>query len=199
MSKLLQRLSDASKSGVYRTAGSDDILHATNASGLQVARIDLAGAGKDALLARGATRRLAGLVLTDRGVMRSGQDVRCAAGSGRLTSGGYSPTLNRSIGLARLPGAVTDGATVEVRVRELDPIDPNCRWPLRPLPRCSIAQVWKHALADGAKTNTVAKVAFLCGAAGARDLLRRPPAIGGVLVSRGGDVEMVGELEVADA
>ena len=53
MSKLLQRLSDASKSGVYRTARSDDILHATNSSGLQVARIDLAGAaGKEALLAR---------------------------------------------------------------------------------------------------------------------------------------------------
>jgi hypothetical protein len=53
MSKLLQRLSDASKSGVYRTARGDDILQATQSSGLQVARIELAGAaGKDALLAR---------------------------------------------------------------------------------------------------------------------------------------------------
>ena len=52
MSKLLQRLSDASKSGVYRTARSDDILQATQASGLHVARIELAGAGRDALLAR---------------------------------------------------------------------------------------------------------------------------------------------------
>jgi biotin synthase-related radical SAM superfamily protein len=52
MSKLLQRLSDAAKSGVYRTAHGDDILQATKASGLQVARIDLAGAGKEALLAR---------------------------------------------------------------------------------------------------------------------------------------------------
>ena len=53
MSKLLQRLSDASKSGVYRTSRSDDILDATRGSALQVARIDLAGvAGRDALLTR---------------------------------------------------------------------------------------------------------------------------------------------------
>jgi hypothetical protein len=52
MSKLLQRLSDASKSGVYRTARSDDILQSTHSSGLHVARIDLAGAGKEALLVR---------------------------------------------------------------------------------------------------------------------------------------------------
>ena len=52
MSKLLQRLSDVSKSGVYRTARGDDILQATQASALQVARIDLVGAGREALLAR---------------------------------------------------------------------------------------------------------------------------------------------------
>jgi hypothetical protein len=53
MSKLLQRLSDASKSGVYRTARADEVLDATQGSGLQVARIGLAGAsGKDALLER---------------------------------------------------------------------------------------------------------------------------------------------------
>jgi hypothetical protein len=53
MSKLLQRLSDAAKSGVYRTARTDEILDAARGSGLQVARIELAGTtGKDALLAR---------------------------------------------------------------------------------------------------------------------------------------------------
>jgi barstar (barnase inhibitor) len=51
MSKLLQRLSDASKSGVYRTSRTDEILDATKGSSLQVARIGLAGAaGKDALM-----------------------------------------------------------------------------------------------------------------------------------------------------
>ena len=49
MSKLLQRLSDASKSGVYRTSRSDEILAAARGSTLHVARIDLAAAAdKDA-------------------------------------------------------------------------------------------------------------------------------------------------------
>lgn len=53
MSKLLQRLSDASKSGAYRASRSDEILDATQGSGLMVARISLAGASsRDALMAR---------------------------------------------------------------------------------------------------------------------------------------------------
>jgi len=53
MSKLLQRLSDPAKSGVYRTARSDDILAALRGSNLTLARVDVAGAtGKEALLAR---------------------------------------------------------------------------------------------------------------------------------------------------
>jgi hypothetical protein len=53
MSKLLQRLSDATKSGVYRASRTDEILAATHGSGLHVARIDLGGAAaKEALLAR---------------------------------------------------------------------------------------------------------------------------------------------------
>ena len=53
MSKLLQRLSDASKSGVYRTSRTDEILDATRGSALHVARIDVSGAiGKEALLSR---------------------------------------------------------------------------------------------------------------------------------------------------
>ena len=51
--KLLQQLSDASKSGVYRTPRADDVLAAMHGGALRVARIDLAGAaGKDALIAR---------------------------------------------------------------------------------------------------------------------------------------------------
>ena len=53
MSKLLQRLSDAAKSGVYKTTRTDEILAATRGSALHVARVDLAGAkDKDAVLAR---------------------------------------------------------------------------------------------------------------------------------------------------
>lgn len=73
--------------------------------------------GKAALAAATAYRQLLGLVLLDRGVMRGHQRVRCAAGAGEITSGGYSPTLNRSIALARLPAAVAPGSAVEVDVR----------------------------------------------------------------------------------
>ena len=53
MSKLLQRLSDASRSGVYRAPRTDDVLDAARGSALRVARVDLAGAaGKEALLER---------------------------------------------------------------------------------------------------------------------------------------------------
>ena len=53
MSKLLQRLSDAAKSGVYKTSRIDEILAATRGSGLRVARIGLSGAkDRDAVLAR---------------------------------------------------------------------------------------------------------------------------------------------------
>jgi len=53
VSKLLQRLSDASRSGVYRTSRTDEILDATRGSALHVARIDLAGAtAKEALIGR---------------------------------------------------------------------------------------------------------------------------------------------------
>lgn len=53
MSKLLQRLSDASRSGVYRARHDRDIRDALRGSTLQVARVDLAGAAaKEALLGR---------------------------------------------------------------------------------------------------------------------------------------------------
>jgi hypothetical protein len=50
MGKLLQRLSDASKSGVYRTSRTDEILAATRGSTLRVVRIGLAGAADKAVL-----------------------------------------------------------------------------------------------------------------------------------------------------
>ena len=53
MSKLLARLSDAARSGVYAASGVQDILDATRGSELRVARIDLEGvADKGALLER---------------------------------------------------------------------------------------------------------------------------------------------------
>ena len=50
MGKLLQRLSDASKSGVYRARKVDDILDAARGSAIKVARIGLADASDKAEL-----------------------------------------------------------------------------------------------------------------------------------------------------
>ena len=73
--------------------------------------------GKEALAARPVERQLTGFVLTDRGVMRSHQPVRAGDGRGEITSGGFGPTLNRSIALGRVPQAVRPGDDIEVEVR----------------------------------------------------------------------------------
>jgi aminomethyltransferase len=72
--------------------------------------------GRSALAAPPAWQQL-GAVLLDRGVMRAHQAARTPAGAGTITSGGFAPTLNRSIALARLPPAVKTGDLVEVEVR----------------------------------------------------------------------------------
>ncbi|CAG1008715.1 aminomethyltransferase [Burkholderiales bacterium] len=75
--------------------------------------------GKAALLASPPSRRLAGLLLLDGGgVLRAHQRVHTPRGDGEITSGTFSPTLSRSIALARLPEGVADGDVVEVEVRD---------------------------------------------------------------------------------
>ena len=75
--------------------------------------------GKAALVAHPPQRQLAGLLLQEKGgVLRAHQPVRTAHGDGEITSGTFSPTLQRSIALARLPGAVAAGDTVKVVVRD---------------------------------------------------------------------------------
>ncbi|GHU01009.1 aminomethyltransferase [Betaproteobacteria bacterium] len=74
--------------------------------------------GRSALEAHPPTRQVLGLVLLeDKGVLRAHMKVVTAAGAGEITSGGFSPTLEKSIALARLPLACTAGETVEVEVR----------------------------------------------------------------------------------
>jgi len=74
--------------------------------------------GKDALLSNPATQKLYGLVLQDRGVLRGHQKVQTDNGSGEITSGSFSPTLNQSIALARLPAEVKVGDQVQVEIRD---------------------------------------------------------------------------------
>jgi aminomethyltransferase len=74
--------------------------------------------GKAALLARKPARELTGLVLSGGGVLRGRQKVHTALGDGEITSGGFAPTLGRSIALARLPTGTAPGSTVQVEVRD---------------------------------------------------------------------------------
>ncbi|MBG6612381.1 glycine cleavage system protein T, partial [Pseudomonas aeruginosa] len=70
----------------------------------------------DAQTAAGDQPKLVGLVLEERGVLRAHQVVRVAGiGEGEITSGSFSPTLNKSIALARVPAATGDRAEVEIR------------------------------------------------------------------------------------
>ncbi len=77
--------------------------------------------GRAALAAQkqaGVTRKLVGLLLEDRAVLRSHQKVMVAnVGEGEVTSGTFSPTLQRSIGLARVPAQTGDRCEVEIRGR----------------------------------------------------------------------------------
>jgi aminomethyltransferase len=70
-------------------------------------------------LAEGLERKLVGLVLEGRGVLRPGQSVLTETGEGATTSGGFSPTLQRAIALARVPMAAADGCEVEIRGKRL--------------------------------------------------------------------------------
>ncbi len=74
--------------------------------------------GRQALAALQPARQFVGLVLLDRGVLRSHQKVFAPQGEGETTSGSFSPTSNKSIALARLPVGVELGDTVEVEIRD---------------------------------------------------------------------------------
>ena len=77
--------------------------------------------------AAGVPMKLVGLVLEDRGVLRGHQRVVLPAADlaatdpaagpveGEVTSGSFSPTLQRSIALARVPRAATGRVLVDVR------------------------------------------------------------------------------------
>jgi aminomethyltransferase len=73
--------------------------------------------GRAALGRRPPARRLMGLKLLERGVLRSHMKVRTAHGEGETTSGTFSPTLGAAIALARLPLACAPGERAEIEVR----------------------------------------------------------------------------------
>jgi aminomethyltransferase len=78
-------------------------------------------AALEAIRADKSKRRFVGLLLEDKGVLRNHQRVVVeGVGEGEITSGGYSPTIGRSIALARVPAGDYDRAQVEVRGKLLN-------------------------------------------------------------------------------
>ena len=64
----------------------------------------------------GPAEKFVGLVLEDKGVLRNHQRVVVeGAADGEVTSGSFSPTLGRSIALARVPSMTGEACQVEVR------------------------------------------------------------------------------------
>ena len=75
--------------------------------------------GRGALERDGQRHQFLGLLLTGTGgVLRAHQKVKTATGEGETTSGTFSPTLGKSIALARLPADAKPGDTVHVIVRD---------------------------------------------------------------------------------
>lgn len=74
--------------------------------------------GRAALTAQkeaGDQPKLVGLVMTEKGVLRTGQKVVVNGEEGIITSGTFSPTLGHSIAMARVPRSIGDTCEVEMR------------------------------------------------------------------------------------
>jgi aminomethyltransferase len=69
----------------------------------------------EAELAEGLRQSFVGLVLLDKGVLRNHLRVVTGRGDGEITSGSYSPTLQKSIAMARVPAGVSGQVEVEMR------------------------------------------------------------------------------------
>jgi len=69
---------------------------------------------------QGAKSKLVGLILEDKGIMRSGYAVKIKGSTetGTITSGSFSPTLEKSIALARVPTTFKGECAVDIRGRD---------------------------------------------------------------------------------
>ena len=69
--------------------------------------------------ADGVKRVMVGLIMDDKGVLRHGQRVATPAGDGVILSGGFSPTIGKSIAFARVPAGSDQGLQADIRGRLL--------------------------------------------------------------------------------
>jgi len=63
----------------------------------------------------GVKKTIVGLVLEGKGVIRDHQKVVTSLGDGEVTSGSFSPTMNKAIALARVPMGTTGSCEIEMR------------------------------------------------------------------------------------
>jgi aminomethyltransferase len=71
--------------------------------------------------AAGVKQKLVGLILEDKGVLRGHQKVVVdGVGEGEITSGTFSPSLKKSVALARVPAAIGETCQVEIRGKLLN-------------------------------------------------------------------------------
>ena len=76
-------------------------------------------AALEAQKAGGVPRQTIGLVMDEKGVLRHGQPVHTASGVGEILSGTFSPSLGRSIALARVPGGELGAVEVDIRGKRI--------------------------------------------------------------------------------
>lgn len=74
--------------------------------------------GRQAIEAEGQQSVFLGLILQDKGVLRAHQIVKTAHGDGEITSGTFSPSLEKSIALARMPLETKVGDLIKVVIRD---------------------------------------------------------------------------------
>jgi len=67
--------------------------------------------------ADGVKRVLVGLIMDEKGVLRHGQRVVTPAGDGEILSGGFSPTIGKSIAFARVPAGAGEALEADIRGR----------------------------------------------------------------------------------
>jgi aminomethyltransferase len=76
-------------------------------------------AALEAQQAAGVPRRMVGLVMDEKGVLRHGQRVLTANGEGEILSGTFSPTIGKAIAFARIPAGEPGQVRVDIRGREV--------------------------------------------------------------------------------
>ena len=73
--------------------------------------------GKKALQTKSVTRKLVGFEMLSKRIARRGNEVLIAGSKiGFVTSGGFSPTLNKSIGFCFVPSEVPLGQIVDISI-----------------------------------------------------------------------------------